>query len=344
MVMKDYLWITVDQPTAIDRIRRPLPLASSIEKRGVCMYRGIDYQQLLEEIQADVLPLIPQGKVADYIPRLAAVPLEKFGMAVRTNDGTLYTVGDAEEPFSIQSISKAFTLTLAFSDRARQLWKRVGREPSGTAFNSLIQLEHENGIPRNPFINAGALIVTDIIAEDYPQPDEKILSFVQHLADNPTIHFDADVAESEKSSGYRNAALANFLKSFDNLRCPVEQVLDLYFLHCSLSMNCVDLVKGFSFLANGGRLPWLDEKIVEPYQAKRINALMMTCGTYDAVGDFAYRVGMPAKSGVGGGIVAVIPGQLTVAVWSPGLNSWGNSLVGTKALELFTTRTGLSVF
>jgi glutaminase len=305
----------------------------------------VDFQAILEEIHSEVQSAIPQGKVADYIPKLAAVPLEKFGMAVQTLDGDLYTIGDARENFSIQSISKAYTLTLALQFVGEdRLWERVGREPSGSPFNSLVQLEYENGIPRNPFINAGALVIVDILLSNSKNPEQTLLDFIRKGSNNPGINFDPEVAASEKETGFRNSALANFLKSYGNLENNVDAVLNTYFLQCSLSMNCVDLAKSFMMLANHGVSPWSGKQILTISQAKRINSLMLTCGTYDAVGDFAYRVGLPGKSGIGGGIAAFIPGKLSVSVWSPGLNSHGNSHAGTLALELFTTKTGMSIF
>ncbi len=303
-----------------------------------------DFQAILHEIRDEVRPLLQQGAVADYIPRLARVPREKFGMAVVTLDGQLYQTGDAAEAFSIQSICKVYTLTLALQAVGDRLWHRVGREPSGNAFNSLVQLELEQGMPRNPFINAGALVVADVVLGAGGDARSALLRRVRQCADNPGLRDDPEVAASEQAHGFRNAALANFIRSFDNLDHGVDEVLDFYFYQCSLAMDCVDLARGFLFLAHQGRCPWTGEQLVSPAQAKRINALMLTCGTYDAAGDFAYHVGVPAKSGVGGGIVAVIPNQLAVAVWSPALNAKGNSLAGSAALELFTSKTGLSIF
>ncbi len=304
----------------------------------------IDFQALLEGIAAEVRPLCAQGKVADYIPMLASVPRDKFAMAVATLDGRVYSVGDADESFSIQSISKVYTLTLALEAIGDALWERVGREPSGSAFNSLVQLESERGIPRNPLINAGAHVVADVLLRHYPDSRAALLDFARKRSNDPSVHDDVAVARSENATGFRNRALANFLKSFGNLEHEVDAVLDFYFFQCSLAMSCNDLARGFSFLANRGVCPWTFDHLLTPSQAKRIGALMLTCGTYDAAGDFAYAVGIPAKSGVGGGIVGIIPNQLTVAVWSPALNAKGNSLAGTAALELFTTRTGMSVF
>lgn len=304
----------------------------------------IDYRAVLQEIRDEVSPLLPDGQVATYIPRLATVPKERFGMAVQHLHGDLFQVGDATTPFSIQSISKVYTVTLALMAEGDALWQRVGREPSGNPFNSLVQLEYERGIPRNPFINAGAMVVADVILSHFPDPRETLLAFVRARSDNPQVRYDPEVARSEKETGFRNASLANFLKGFGNLHNDVEAVLDFYFFQCALTMSCVDLAKGFLFLANRGRCPWTGEHLMSLSQAKRISALMLTCGTYDAVGDFVYRVGIPAKSGVGGGIAGIIPNQMGLAVWSPGLNKKGNSLAGTLALELFTTKTGISIF
>lgn len=303
----------------------------------------MDYQAVIDGIAEEVRPLFARGRVADYIPALAAVPRDRFAMAVLAGDGTLATTGVAEEPFSIQSISKVFTLTLALRHVGEKLWKRVGREPSGSAFNSLVQLEYEHGIPRNPFINAGAHVVTDALMQARPYARDSLLEFVRELSGNPAVAYDETVARSEAATGFRNRALANFLKAEGNLTGDVDAVLDIYFHQCALAMSCVDLVRAVAFLARGGR--GIDGgRVVSTGQAKRINALMQTCGTYDAAGEIAFRLGIPAKSGVGGGIVGVVPGKVAVTVWSPPLDKAGNSLAGVRALELFTGRTGLSVF
>lgn len=303
-----------------------------------------DYQTILEDIRHEVQPLLAQGHVADYIPRLAGVPRERFAMAVATLGGEVFQVGHARELFSQQSISKVYTLAMALQSVGDALWQRVGRESSGNAFNSLVQLEQENGIPRNPFINVGALVVADVVLTAREDARADLLAMIRRCTANPALRDDPEVARSEDAHGFRNAALANFIRSFGNLDNVIKDVLDFYFFQCSLAMSCVDLARGFLFLANGGRCPWSDEAILSADQAKRINALMLTCGTYDAAGDFAYEVGMPAKSGVGGGIVGVIPGVLAVAVWSPALDARGNSLAGSAALERFTSKTGLSIF
>ena len=233
---------------------------------------------------------------------------------------------------------------MVFGRVGEALWSRVGREPSGTAFNSLVQLETENGIPRNPFINAGALVCTDHLVSLASDPLLNIRNFVRELSNNPGVNFDESVASSERQTGFRNAALINLLKSFGNIENDVDEVLNIYFHQCALMMNCHDLARAFLFLANQGVNPWDQTRILTPSQAKRVNALMQVCGLYDDSGEFAFTVGLSGKSGVGGGIVAIIPNQLSICVWSPELNSRGTSLIGMKALELFTTKTGVSIF
>ncbi len=304
----------------------------------------MDYQKVLNKIYEEVKPLTGEGKVADYIPALAKVDPRKFGMALVTVRGEKFVVGDAEEAFSIQSISKVYSLSLAMEKLGDKLWKRVGREPSGNKFDSLVQLEYEHGIPRNPFINAGAITVTDAIYHGLEETKEDIIEYIRDISGNRTVDFNHEIAESEKATGHRNFAVASFLKSYDNLTNEVQDVLEAYFYQCSVMMSCYDLAKSFLPFANEGYSHTAKMHVLTPRQAKRINSIMLTCGLYNAVGDFAYRVGLPGKSGVGGGIVAVDPGEFAVAVWSPALNEAGNSLAGTKALELLTTYTGRSVF
>ncbi|KGD98244.1 glutaminase [Rhizobium sp. YS-1r] len=305
-----------------------------------------DLQAIVDEIHDKLAPRLGEGKVADYIPQLAHVDPKKFGMAIVTVDGETFKVGDADASFSIQSISKVFTLTLALGKHGETTWNRVGREPSGSAFNSIVQLEHEEGKPRNPFINAGAIAVSDLVLAGHTPREAigEIVRFVRYLADDDSIAIDPEVAKSEQATGYRNFALANFMRSFGKLDHPVEHVLGVYFHHCALAMTCTQLAKSGLFLAASGRNPLTGHTVVSKQRARRINALMLTCGHYDGSGDFAYRVGLPGKSGVGGGILAVAPGRASVAVWSPGLNHNGNSLLGSLALEMLTTRTGWSVF
>jgi len=303
----------------------------------------MDYGQLLLEVAADVRPRIGEGEVAAYIPALAAVPRERFGMALATVGGETAAAGDADEPFSIQSIANVFTLTLAMSVVGERLWQRIGREPSGSRFNSLVSLEYEAGRPRNPFINAGALVVADYILSSVEQPEQALLALVSELC-GEAVRFDEQVARSERAWGYRNAALAHFIKSFGKLDNPVERVLDFYVHQCAIAMTCRQLARAAGYLANRGVAPASARPVVSEAQARRLNALMLTCGLYDAAGEFAFNVGIPAKSGVGGGILAVVPGALGMCVWSPGLDASGNSVAGAFALERFVQRSGHSVF
>jgi len=257
----------------------------------------MQYQAILESIKQEIAPLLMQGRVADYIPELGCVPCDKFGMAVVTLSGQTYTVGDAHETFSIQSISKLFSCVLAFQLLEEQLWQRVGREPSGTAFNSLVQLEYECGVPRNPFINAGALVVTDVLSERFVQAEAALVQFVRRLSGNADIDYSRRVAQSEREHAERNLAMAHFMKSFGNFRNPVDLVIDAYCRQCAIEMNCVDLARAVLFLANGGVVPYSGERILDARSTKRLSALMLTCGTYDAAGDFVYRVGLVTGSG-----------------------------------------------
>ena len=307
----------------------------------------MDYQNILDRVHAAVKPLIGSGNVASYIPELAKVASDQFGIAMVDLAGNVYKAGAADTPFSIQSISKLFALTLAFYQEGDSIWSRVGREPSGTPFNSLVQLEQERGKPRNPFINAGALVVTDMLLTQYADEGgagNALVKFIRKLANNTDIGYDRAVAASEQSTSHRNAAMANFMKSFGNLNNAVHEVIETYCRNCAIEMNCVDLARAVTFLANHGAVPWSGEKILDASSAKRINALMLTCGTYDAAGDFAFRVGLPAKSGVGGGIVALMPGECGICVWSPALEASGNSYAGSIALEMLTSMSGRSVF
>lgn len=304
-----------------------------------------DLQAIIDRIAADMAAETDRGRVADYIPALARVDPARFGIAAVLADGRELKAGDADEPFSIQSVSKVFALTLALGKAGADLWKRVGREPSGSAFNSIVQLEHEHGIPRNPFINAGALVVSDVVlgSGEARETIGDILRFVRHLAGDERIEIDREVALSEAGAGHRNAALANYMRSFGNLD-RVEDALSVYFHQCALALSCVQLARAGRFLVHDGRHPDSGKQVVTALRARRINALMLTCGHYDGSGEFAFRVGIPGKSGVGGGILAVVPGEASIAVWSPGLNDRGNSRLGSLALERLSDATGWSVF
>ena len=304
----------------------------------------MDYQKILENIYQAIQPYAKEGKQADYIPELAKVNPDQFGMCLHTIYGEIYSIEQADTRFSIQSISKVFSLAMCLSLLGNKLWERVGKEPSGTAFNSLIQLEVEKGIPRNPFINAGAIVMSDILLSHLEHPEEQFLDFVRTLAGDNTIDYNRDVAASERETGYLNAAIANLLKYHGTIKNDIEQVLRFYFLMCSVEMSCRELSRAFLAFANHRRKFNYAGVTLTSSQVKRMNAIMQTCGFYDEAGEFSYLVGLPGKSGVGGGIVAIYPLQYSVAVWSPRLNSKGNSVMGIKALELFTTETEESIF
>ena len=303
----------------------------------------MQFQHLLDEIVTSLRPRLgEQGRVASYIPALARIDARQFGIALRTREGEEAAAGDAAVPFSIQSVSKLFTLTLAMQLLGDALWERIHREPSGNPFNSLVQLESEQGVPRNPFVNAGAIAVADrLVSVGEAKP--RLLAMLEGLA-GERIAFDDEVAASEAETGFRNVALANFMKGFGKLDNDVTTVLDVYFNQCAISMSCVQLARAAGYLCRDGAHPLGGAAVVSERQARRLNALMLTCGTYDAAGEFAYRIGLPCKSGVGGGIVAVVPDRLTLAVWSPAVDASGNSVLGTAALEMFAARTGLSIF
>ena len=304
----------------------------------------MDYLQILENIYQSILPYAKEGKQATYIPELANVNPDQFGMCIHTIYGETAAIESADTRFSIQSISKVLALAMCLSLKGDDLWKRIGKEPSGTAFNSLVQLEVEKGLPRNPFINAGAIVMADILLSSLRDPEADFLAFVRAVAGNDTIDYNPSVALSERSTGYLNAAIANLLKYHGTIENDIEEVLHFYFLMCSIEMSCRELSLAFLAFANHRRKFDYAGITLTASQVKRINAILQTCGFYDEAGDFAYLVGLPGKSGVGGGIVAIYPLQYSVAVWSPRLNSKGNSVMGIKAFELLTTETKESIF
>jgi glutaminase len=304
----------------------------------------MDFREIIQETYEKVRNLDDKGQVASYIPELSTVDSESFGVYISTIDQFNFGIGNCYDKFSIQSIAKVLSLSLAYHILGENIWTRLGVEPSGTAFNSLVQLEADQGIPRNPFINAGAIVISDILISNLKNPKEDFLAFIRSISNNPELNYSSKIAASEKSVGFRNVALCNFIKSFGNIQNNPSDVLDFYFDLCSLEMNCKELSELFLFLANNGSTLFNNNPIVTKSQCKRINALMQTCGFYDESGEFAFKVGLPGKSGVGGGIVAIHPNHYAIAVWSPKLNEKGNSYKGMKFLEEFTTKSQLSIF
>lgn len=304
----------------------------------------MDYQAILERICKEIQPYAKEGRPACSIPALAEVDPDKFGISLRLMDGQCFELGDASTRFSIQSISKVFALSIAISLEGDAIWKRMGKEPSGSSFNSLVQLEYENGIPRNPFINAGALVTADILLSRLEDPEKFFIDFVRKLSNSPAVDYNRKVAESELSTAYLNAAIVNLLKYHHNIDNRIDDVLRFYTLMCSVEMNCRELSQAFMcFAMSNAPFCHGDVKLTKSH-VKRINAIMQTCGFYDEAGEFSFLVGLPGKSGIGGGIAAIYPSRYSIAVWSPRLNAKGNSIMGMKALELFTTETSESIF
>ena len=301
-------------------------------------------ENILNNTYQEILKGDNLGTVASYIPELAKVNPDQLGICLITKEGDSYSCGDSQTPFSIQSIAKILSLSLVFSKIGDDLWKRMDFEPSGNAFNSLVQLESENGIPRNPFINAGAIVMCDILFDLFEDPKKELLEYIQKVSGIPNLSYSQDIALSEKQTGFRNYALVNFIKSFGNIKNDCDQVVELYFYLCSIEMTCEQLARTFGYLANQGKQFSTQLEILSPTQTKRINAIMQTCGFYDEAGEFAFKVGLPGKSGVGGGMIAVLPNSYVVATWSPKLNNRGNSYRGMKFLEHFTSATQNTVF
>lgn len=301
-------------------------------------------KHILDTTYRQVLEMEDKGAVASYIPELAKVNPDQFGVCITTINGERHTSGDADVKFSIQSMAKVLSLSFVLSQVGDKLWSRMDFEPSGSAFNSLVQLESEAGIPRNPLINAGAIVVCDMICTLYDNPKEELLIYLRKVSRIEDLEYSEDIANSERRTGYRNYALVNFIKSFGNIHNDCDQVIELYFHLCSIEMSCKEIAYTFGFLANKGKQLDTNLEIVTPFQSKRINAIMQTCGFYDEAGEFAFKVGLPGKSGVGGGIIALLPNQYTIVTWSPKLNDRGNSCRGMKFLELFTDETQDTVF
>jgi glutaminase len=302
------------------------------------------YKQVINKLYQELKNIKYNGEIASYIPELATVSASKFGIYLADISNNSFGIGDFEEKFSIQSISKVLSFCLAYKNLGEAIWTRLGVEPSGSAFNSLIQIETNNGIPRNPFINSGALVICDILISILKNPREEFLEFCREASNNNKIYYSEKIAKSEKSVGYRNIALCNLIKSFGNIKNDPNDILDFYFLVCSIELSCKDLAETFLFLANYGKNPFNNNIILTKSQAKRVNAIMQTCGLYDESGEFTYKVGLPGKSGVGGGIIAINPNNYCIAVWSPVLNKKGNSCKAMDFLEKFTTETDLSIF
>ena len=305
-----------------------------------------DLDDVLAEVADVARPRAADGRVTSYIETHANADPNSFGLAVVDMDGGEYITGDVDEPFAIQSISKVFSLVLAMqtADQAegvdKELWSRVGVEPSGDPFNSLVQLEHEEGRPRNPMINAGALIVDDVLLNHREKPPQAVIDLLSELAGDQ-VHLDEIVRDQTAEEAARNRAIASLMASFGNLSHDVEQVLDAYVHQCAAAMTPRQLARAVRFLGNDGVDPASGRQVLRAEQARRVAALMITCGTYDSAGQFAFDVGFPCKSGVSGAIVGVVRHRFGVCVWSPPLEESGNSLAGHVALHELAERLDL---
>ncbi|MET0269619.1 MAG: glutaminase A [Sphingomonas sp.] len=267
-----------------------------------------------------------------------------FGIAVATGDGEVLTAGAAATPFPLQSIAKVFTLELALAAVGDAVFDRVGREPSGDPFNSIINLEQNEGVPRNPFVNAGALAVVDILLDQPRRAEENAVVALVGRETGGTPVLDEDVLASEQEGGDLNRAMLSFMRHHGNLRCEPDDVLGAYVEQCAILLDCAGLARAGRFLTRTRLSPADEDANARAARTRKLLALMMTCGHYDGSGDFALRVGLPAKSGVGGGILAIVPEVASIAVWSRNLDQHGNSMLGVRALEMLASRTGWSVF
>jgi glutaminase len=302
-----------------------------------------DLDALLEQVADAARPLAREGGVADYIPALADMDPDTFALAVCELDGTEHAVGDADVGFPIQSLSKVFALTLALQRVGEEVFERVGKEPSGDPFNSLVQLEHEHGVPRNPMINAGALVVCDVLLETCDDPQAAMVELMSDLTGEQIGH-DQAVLDAEGTTGHRNTSMAYLMSAFGNLRTDVDDVMAVYLHQCAVEMTARQVARAVRFLADNGVDPRTGRQVVSEPLARRINAIMLTAGTYDSAGQFAYEVGFPCKSGVAGAIMGDVPHRFGVCAWSPPLDASGNSRAGRHALHLLAERLGVSVF
>ncbi len=304
-------------------------------------------KNLLKSIVENSKEYTKEGKVASYIPELSKANRDALGICVVTLDGKEYFAGDFEEKFTVQSISKVVSLMLAILENGKKnVFSKVGMEPTGDSFNSIMSLEVKNPQkPFNPMINAGAIVTTSLITGDSSEEKiENILSFTRKITDNKEIGINEEVYMSEKLTGNRNRALAYFMKSNGHIDGDVEEILDVYFKQCAMEINCRDIARIGAVLANDGVLPWSGERVISRETSRIVKTIMVTCGMYDASGEFAVHIGIPAKSGVGGGIMASVPRRMGIGVYGPSLDSKGNSIGGIKILQELSEELDLSIF
>ncbi|OQO99950.1 glutaminase A [Geobacillus sp. 44C] len=307
------------------------------------MYTKAELEQFVEQAKQ----YSRYGKVADYIPALGKADPNDLSIAIYLPDGNVIDAGDTTHKVTLQSISKIIALSLVLMDRGEQeVFKKVGMEPTGDPFNSIAKLEEiQPAKPLNPMINAGALAVTHMIAgASVEERFERLLQFVRKLSGNPTISYSEEVAQSEFETAFLNRSLCYFLKQHGIINEDVEELMDLYTKQCAIEMTCIDLARIGLVFAMDGRDPFTDEQIMPLDVARICKTFMVTCGMYNASGEFAIKIGIPAKSGVSGGILAAVPGRFGIGIFGPALDEKGNSITGMKLLELLSKTYSLSIF
>lgn len=289
-----------------------------------------------------------QGKLASYIPALLEADPESLGICVvELSSGREFYAGECDEKFTIQSISKVVGLILALGDNGREnVFRKVNVEPTGMGFNSIVNLEvRDQNRPYNPMINAGAIVTTSLIyGKSKEEKFERIIEFMRRATNNPNISLNEEVYESEKMTGDRNRSLAYFMKSNKILEGNVEDILDIYFKQCSIEVTARDLARFGAVLANDGIAPWNGQRLMSRDVCRIAKTIMVTCGMYDASGEFAVEVGVPAKSGVGGGILATVPRNYGIGIYGPALDKKGNSIAGLRLIKDLAEELDLSIF
>ncbi len=304
-------------------------------------------ENIIQEILNTNIKYTNYGQVASYIPELKKAKRESLGICIIDKKNNIYKVGDCNTKFTIQSVSKPIVLAMALMDNDwSYVFSKVGMEPSGDPFNSIMKLETDDTKkPSNPMINAGAIVTTALIkGNSLKEKEERMLDFFRKMADNPNLKINEDVYKSEKLTGDRNRAMAYLLKNDGFIDEDVEEILDLYFKQCSIEVDTVDLARIGINLANYGVDIQSGERLLSESITRMVKTFMVTCGMYDASGEFAIKVGIPAKSGVGGGIMASVPNQMGIGLYGPSLDKKGNSIAGIRVLEDLSKKLKLSIF
>jgi glutaminase len=303
--------------------------------------------KLLENIIDNNRKYTKGGKVASYIPELGKANADTLGVYISSISGEEFFAGDYEYKFTIQSISKVISLMLALKDSGTELvFSKVGVNPTSDAFNSIIPLEYKSpDKPLNPMINAGAIATVSLIkGKDEKETFDRVLEFTRKITNNDQIDINENVFFSERETGHKNRALAYFMKDIGVFNQKVEDILEVYFKQCAMEVTCKDIARIGAMLANDGIMPWNGERVISKEIARTVKTIMVTCGLYDGSGEFAVDIGIPGKSGVGGGIMGAVPGRMGIGVVGPALDSKGNSLAGIKVLEELSKDLDLSIF